>query len=54
MSLDEYYSLMEQEEKERKASPCCENCRFFYTEYGQAFCKKHDYPTEKNICKNWN
>lgn len=56
MSLDEYYLLMNLEEKERNKCKCCQNCNYYYTEYGYSYCKINDFPLEEEStehCDKW-
>lgn len=56
MSMEEYAALMKEDEENRQKHPCCENCRYFYTEAGADFCRYWEVPEEdvKNSkCWKW-
>lgn len=52
ITCEDIAKIYEEEDRWRKQSPCCENCREYYEEYGTAFCGKHDYPLEEK-CEDW-
>lgn len=56
-TLSKIYQTLIDDEEERKAHPCCANCRYYYTEYGYDGCKYWESPRENiynDKCSNWN
>lgn len=55
IKCEDIAKIYEEEDRFRKANPCCLNCKNYYEEYGTEFCSLHDYPCEntKEKCENW-
>ncbi len=55
ITCDDIAKIYNEQDRWRKESPCCQNCKAYYEEYGTEFCNKHDYPCEdtKEKCEDW-
>ena len=53
ITCDDIAKIYEEEDKWRKENSCCENCHDYYIENGTEFCRKYDYPCDKEKCKDW-
>lgn len=56
MTFEEYVKEELGWEKYRQEHPACDNCYYFYTEYGMPCCKYYEAPMEdfeKDKCEKW-